>query len=86
AYGQTSAYFRREHRSLSPAEYRKVIEGWLTRGATGAQLVKLDTRDRPSDWGFDIEVEFAAARYGQLMQNRLLVFKPIIVGRRNGIY
>lgn len=86
ASGQTSAYFRREHRSLSPNDYRKVIEGWLTRGATGAKLVRLDARDRPNDWGFDLDVEFSAAQYGQLMQNRLLVFKPIVVGRRNGVF
>lgn len=84
--GQTSAYFRREHRGLSPAEYKQVIEGWLTRGATGAKLLRMDARDRSADWGFDLEVEFAAANYGQLMQNRLLVFKPVIVGRRNGVY
>jgi hypothetical protein len=30
-------------------------------------------------------VQFSAPRYGQLMQNRLLVFKPVIVGRRNAV-
>jgi len=86
ASGQTSAYFRRENRSLSPSDYRKVIEGWLTRGATGAKVLKLETRDRPGDWGFDLDVEFSAAQYGQVMQNRLLVFKPIVVGRRDGVF
>jgi len=83
--GQTSAYMRREYRSLSAGDFRKVIEGWLTRGATGAQLVTLNAKDKQPDTGFDLDVEFSAARYGQLMQNRLLVFKPVIVGRRNSI-
>ena len=86
AKGQTSTVFRREQRELSAPNYRKAIEGWLTRGATGAQLVNLSSKDRENEAGFDLDVEFSAARYGQIMQNRLLVFKPIIVGRRNGIF
>jgi hypothetical protein len=85
AIGQTSAYFRREQRSLSSSDFRKVIEGWLTRGATGAQLVNVAAKDKRAQAGFDLDVEFSAPRYGQLMQNRLLVFKPVIVGRRNAV-
>jgi proline racemase len=33
-----------------------------------------------------MDVEFSAPRYGQLMQNRLLVFKPAIVNRTNSLY
>ncbi|MEQ1761701.1 MAG: DUF3857 domain-containing protein [Pyrinomonadaceae bacterium] len=85
AAGQTSAYFRREFRGLSVGDYRKAIEGWLTRGASGAQLVNLTASDKHSDARFYLDMEFAAKNYGQLMQNRLLVFKPLIVGRRNGV-
>ena len=85
ANGQTSTVFRREQRELSASDYKKAIEGWLTRGATGAQLVNITSKDRQSEAGFDLDVEFSASSYGQLMQNRLLVFKPVIVGRRNGI-
>lgn len=85
ANGQTSTIFRRELRELSSSDYRKAIEGWLTRGATGAQLVNVAPKDNEQGAGFDLDVEFAAPRYGQLMQNRLLVFKPVIVGRRNAV-
>jgi len=85
ANGQTSTSFRREQRELSAADYKKALEGWLTRGATGAQLVNVASKDRQSEAGFDLDVEFSAPSYGQLMQNRLLIFKPVIVGRRNGI-
>jgi len=70
---------------LSSTDYKKVLEGWLTRGATGAQLVNFTPTDKQNEAGFDLDVQFSAPRYGQLMQNRLLVFKPVIVGRRNGI-
>lgn len=85
AIGQTSTTFRREHRTLSSSDYKKAIEGWLTRGATGAQLVSFVPKDKQSENGFDLDVEFSAPRYGQVMQNRLLVFKPVLVGRRNSI-
>lgn len=86
ATGQTSAYFRREQRELSPSDFRQAIEGWLTRGATGAKLVNIEARDRQAQAGYDLDVEFSAPSYGQLMQNRLLIFKPVIVGRRNAVF
>ncbi len=86
ANGQTSTTFRREIRELSAPDYKKALEGWLTRGATGAQLIKFSHNDKRADAGFDLDVEFSAPRYGQLMQNRLLIFKPVIVGRRNAVF
>jgi Domain of Unknown Function with PDB structure (DUF3857)/Transglutaminase-like superfamily len=86
AKGQTSTTFRREIRGMSASDYRKAIEGWLTRGATGAKLINMSSKDRESETGFDLDVEFSMPNYGQLMQNRLLVFKPVIVGRRNGVF
>ncbi|CAN5734120.1 hypothetical protein BH20ACI4_BH20ACI4_07760 [soil metagenome] len=86
ALGQASTMFRGEFRTMSSSDYRKAIEGWLTRGATGAQLVDMKTADRQIDSGFDLDIDFVASRYGQLMQNRLLVFKPVIVGRRNALF
>ncbi|MFZ1702546.1 MAG: DUF3857 domain-containing protein [Pyrinomonadaceae bacterium] len=82
AKGQTSTWFRREVRELSATDYRKALEGWLTRGASGAQLIKVTQKDRPEDASFDLDVEFLAPRYAQIMQGRLFVFKPVFVGRR----
>jgi transglutaminase-like putative cysteine protease len=85
ANGQTSSVFRQELRVLSAPDYKKALEGWLTRGATGAQLLKFTSTDKRADSSFGLDVEFVASRYAQLMQNRLLVFKPVIVGRRNAL-
>jgi hypothetical protein len=85
ANGQESTLFRAQRRLLSADGYNKMIEGWLTRGATGAQLVKITQNDKQAAASFDLEVEFSAPRYAQVMQNRLLVFKPAIVGRRGGV-
>lgn len=86
ATGQSSSEVRALFRSLSSSDVNKVIESWLTRGATAARLVKLTSKDRIADSSFDLDVEFSAPAYGQLMQNRLLVFKPAIVSRSNSIY
>ncbi len=86
ANGQASTAFRNEFRALAPADYKKSIEGWLTTGATGAKLEDLQTLDGPNGSSFGVDVSFSASRYAQLMQGNLLVFKPVIVGRRHSIY
>lgn len=85
AFGQTSASFRREVRVMSADDYNKMIEGWLTNGATGAKAGKINTKDNNIESKFNLDIEFSAPRYGQLMQGRLLVFKPAIVGRRDSL-
>ncbi|MFN0141104.1 MAG: DUF3857 domain-containing protein [Pyrinomonadaceae bacterium] len=86
ALGQTSAIFRSEVRTLSATDFQKAIEGWLTRGATGAKLVSVKSKDNVEKSSFDLDIDFSAPRYGQIMQGRLLVFKPVFVGRRNDIF
>ncbi|MEP6818016.1 MAG: DUF3857 domain-containing protein [bacterium] len=83
--GQAAADFRREFRGLSSAQYLKVIEGWVSRGASGAKVSRVDPKDNNEGGRFDLDVDFSAANYAQLMQNRLLVFKPAIVSRREAL-
>lgn len=84
--GQSSKYERSAYRSLSKNDYRKTLENWLTRGATAAKLIDFTSKDNHLDATFDLDVEFSAPSYGQLMQNRLLIFKPAIVNRSRSIY
>ena len=85
ANGQTAADFRRQFRGLSSAQYLKVIEGWVSYGATGAKVSKVEPKDNNEGGRFDLDVDFTAINYAQLMQNRLLVFKPAIVSRRESL-
>lgn len=85
ANGQTAVTFRTEFRRLSKPEYTGMIERWLTAGATSARLNKMEPSDNTSDGRFTLNVDFSAPTYGQLMQNRLLVFKPAVVSRREGL-
>ncbi|MBL8150217.1 MAG: DUF3857 domain-containing protein [Blastocatellia bacterium] len=77
AFGQTAVSVRRESKQLSKADYRIAIEQWINRTVNGAKVSKIDTKDDRSR--FDLEVDFNASRYGQIMQDRLLVFKPAVV-------
>jgi hypothetical protein len=85
ANGQTAATFRTEFRRMSKPEYTGMIERWLTSGATSAKLNKMDPVDNPIDGRFTLDVEFSANQYAQLMQDRLLVFKPAVVSRREDL-
>jgi hypothetical protein len=84
--GQSAANERAIFRKLSRPDYTKMIERWVTRGATGARVLKVEPKDNASDASFALNVEFTASDYGQLMQQRLLVFKPAIVSRRTSIF
>jgi hypothetical protein len=83
--GQTAASLRSEFRGLSKPDYTVKIEAWLTQGITSARLSKIEPTDNTSDGGFSLNLEFTANTYGQLMQNRLLVFKPVVVARREAL-
>ena len=85
ANGQTAVVFRSEFRRLSKPEYTGMIERWLTTGATSARLNKMEPADNSAEGRFTLNVEFNAQNYGQLMQGRLMVFKPAVVSRREGL-
>ncbi|HUF04282.1 MAG TPA: DUF3857 domain-containing protein [Aridibacter sp.] len=84
--GQSSTYERLLYKKSAKDDYRKVIEGWLTDGATAARLVKFEPTDDFLESAFNLKVDFEAPAYGQLMQNRLLIFRPAIVSRSRSIY
>jgi len=85
ANGQWAAGYRGELRRESRPEYVKRIEGWVTAGATAARVSKVDAHDDSIAGRFDLDIDFVAPGYGQLMQDRLLVFKPAIVARRESL-
>ncbi|MBS1810963.1 MAG: DUF3857 domain-containing protein [Acidobacteria bacterium] len=83
--GQSAVGERRLFRRLARPDYVKRIEGWITRGATGAKISKVEPADNQRDGRFALDVEFAVPGYAQSMRGQLLVFKPVIVPRRDGL-
>ncbi len=84
--GQTAVNERRAFRKLSTTEYKGMIENWVTRGATAAKISKLVPLDDASSGTFDLDLDFTAVSYAQSMQDKLLVFKPAIVSRRESLF
>ncbi|HKC65962.1 MAG TPA: DUF3857 domain-containing protein [Pyrinomonadaceae bacterium] len=86
AMGQKAAGFRREFRKQSRATYQKMIEGWVTHDVNGAKVSKVEPTDDTAAGRFTLDVEFTAGAYAQVMQDRLMVFKPAIVARRESLF
>ena len=85
ANGGWASGYRGEFRRSSRDDYQKVIEGWVSSGAAAAKISKVEPRDDATAGHFNLNVDFIAPAYGQLMQDRLLIFKPAIVSRRNSL-
>ncbi len=81
AKGQEAAAYRSMFKSLSRPDFTSVIERWIGDGANGASVSKINPTDNNNEGRFALDVEFSARSYGQLMQNRLLIFRPAIVSR-----
>jgi len=86
ANGRWASEYRSEFRRLSRPDYAKSIEGWINAGAAAASVRKVEPVDDTATGKFNLDVDFVAPAYGQLMQGRLLVFKPTIVSRRESLW
>jgi hypothetical protein len=81
AAGQSAARFRTEFRNRSKTEYGSMVERWLSSGATSARVSNIEATDHAAEGRFALDFDFTVPGYGQVMQDRLLVFKPAIVAR-----
>ena len=79
--GQKARNERSMLRRLSAPDYNRMVETWIGRGASGAKATKITPSDDVNGGKFNLNVEFAAPAYAQIMQERLMVFKPAIIGR-----
>ena len=86
SFGQTAASWRRRYHRQSRPDYDKSVERWIGRDVNNAAVSKIEASDQRLNGQFDLAVEFSAERYGQLMQGRLLMFRPSLLPRRDGVY
>jgi Domain of Unknown Function with PDB structure (DUF3857)/Transglutaminase-like superfamily len=84
--GQSAVEERRKFRHLTRPEYTKQIEKWITRGAAGAKVSKIEPADNNANGQFALDVDFAVGGYAQVMQERLMVFKPAAVSRLESLF
>lgn len=86
SFGQSASFARRLLRGISVSSYNKMIEKWVVRGISTARVGKITPVDKSNENKFDLDVELDAPIYAQLMQGRLLVFKPVVVDRLNSLW
>lgn len=77
--GQAAAAIRGEHLYSTPDEFRAQIERSLSRTVKTASISNVAVDDGFKQNAFTLKLDFASQRYGQLMQQRLLVFSPSVV-------
>jgi hypothetical protein len=83
--GQSAVGLRRMFKGLARPDFTKVVERWVSGGATGAKFTKIEPSDAHAEGRFALDVDFTAAAYAQSMQNRLLVFKPAVFLRGDSL-
>jgi hypothetical protein len=86
AFGQSASGMRYRLRARGNAEFAKFIERWVAGGANAAMVAKVDPADVFNEDRFDLNVEFSAGHYAQMMQNHLLLFRPAVLPRQGAIF
>lgn len=81
-HGQAAAADRMSYYGQPGPVYQKTIETWIARTAAAAVISKVDPRDSLLQGWMSLDVDFRAVAYAQMKSNRLMVFKPTIVNRR----
>jgi hypothetical protein len=83
-YGNSSSAVRDEHKAVSETDYRTVVmERWLGRSLPSARVSRATVVDDFAAAKFSVEVDFESGSYGKMMRSTLLVFKPVLIARRD---
>jgi transglutaminase-like putative cysteine protease len=82
AAGQAGAAARRMLQRSGP-DLSKAIETWLRTSVPAVGLTQIAPSDDPMSGRVRLDIEFRAASYAQLMQKRLLIFRPAILPGRD---
>jgi hypothetical protein len=80
--GLTSSAVRAERRARSTTDYHKLIERWLARTLPTPTASRVEAVEDAAAPCFSLAIDFAAPGYGKPMRDVLLMFKPVLVARR----
>jgi hypothetical protein len=75
--GEERASAVSSYRSTTKPEYSKWIERWVGSSIPGASITNVDVQDNDGD--FVLKAQFAAQRFGQRPQQRMIVFKAALL-------
>jgi len=79
--GNQATAERRLFRGASIADYRRIVQTWVTLGVPNATVSNISPRDDEVGNRFELGMAFSAPGYAQLLGPRLMMFKPAIVAR-----
>jgi hypothetical protein len=78
---------RQRYYGQSRSDFDRLIERWVAHYANAAVLSQLNATDSFSQGRFGLNYSVEAPAYGQLKAGgRLMVFKPVLLGRREGVF
>jgi hypothetical protein len=77
SHGDQASRARGLKKDLSPDDYRRVHERFVNRVSSSAALKDLQSKDAGKS--FETSWTIECARCSQMMQNRLLTFKPVVL-------
>jgi hypothetical protein len=77
--GWSAALARRIHRGVPASDYLKILESRLTHDMSNASLTHVNTAETGPDGRFNLDLDFSSSYYAQIIQNRLMVFRPSIL-------
>jgi hypothetical protein len=84
--GQSAVRERASLSDLKPEERQRRMERWVNEMAKSATIANVIPQDDFAHNRFHLHLELAAANYGQVMQGRLLVFKPAVLDRQPRLF
>jgi hypothetical protein len=84
-FGGMAVRARSRYRENGNGELGKSIERWMAGHVPGASISLAEPSDDFPKNTFRLAMQFAAPHYGQIMQNRLLVFRPGAVPRSDSV-
>lgn len=82
-FGQASANARAERYHGGKTDFQKRIERWLAATLPAVRATRVETSDAFAEAHFTHDADYEAIGYGKMMRDQLLVFKPVLVSRRN---
>src|SRR6266849_696221 len=81
SYGERAANARRSFVRYSRPDYLKRVEHWVASTATEATVSKVEPEPAKNGTEFNLGIEFSAPRYAQMLQGRLMMFRPAVLAR-----
>jgi hypothetical protein len=79
-FGQSGAYWRRMLLDTGADELRRTFERSLSRRMGAISFEKCTAGSEMAEGRFDVNLEIASERFGQVMQDRLLLVRPGMLG------